>query len=132
MKARGAWTFRSFFICFAANAVLAGLLFLMADRVLDALNEWVAPFLASGAAALPEDARAAFSNLGGFLRMLRTNLAPGIAVVAGAGAFFMWLLLLIQGRVMIGRAERECEARIAARQAAQEYPAAEGEQAGPE
>ena len=107
MKPKGAWTVRSFLICFACNAVLAGLFYMMADKVLDGLIEWVSPLLGPGAPGLPENVHSALSSLNGFVASLRQNLAAGIAAVAGAAAFFMWLLLLIQGRALIGRAERE-------------------------
>jgi hypothetical protein len=110
MKPKGAWTVRSFLICFACNAVLAVLLFMMADKVLDGLNEWVSPFLGPGAPSLPENVRSALSSLGGFVASLRENLAVAIGTAAGAAAAFTWLLLLIQGRALIGRAEKEAAA----------------------
>ena len=125
MKAKGAWTFRSFFICFAANAVLGWLLFVMADRVLDGLTGWVAPLVSPGAPALAEEARSALSNLAAFLQTIRADLAFAIATVLGAAAFFTWLLMLVQGWVMIGRAQKEWEEKLALRQAAPENPVAE-------
>jgi hypothetical protein len=107
MKPKGAWTTRSFIICFACNGALAVLYFMMADKVLDGLNEWVSPFLGPGAPGLPENVHTALSNLSAFVRGLRENLTAGIGAVAGAVTLLMWLLLLIQGRVLISRAERE-------------------------
>ena len=105
MKIVRAWAVQSFIVCILFNAVLAGLIFLMADKIMDGLSEWVSPFLKPGAPGLPEDVQSALGRAGIFLAELRYYLAPALAALTGAVTLLLWLSLFWIGGRQITRAE---------------------------
>lgn len=106
MKPKKAWAVQSFAICFVLNAVLAGVIFFMADKVTQALVAWVSPFLGPGAPPAPDDAHTAFAGLGTLIGQLRKYLAPALAAVTFGLTLPMWLFLLLVGGRQIDRAEK--------------------------
>jgi hypothetical protein len=109
MKIKRAWAVQSLVICVVFNAVLAGLIFLMADKILDGLNEWVSPFVKPGAPNLPDDICSALSNVGNFLMQLRQYLAPVLAAVTSSITLLLWFCLFRLGRRQIDRAGAESD-----------------------
>ena len=74
MKIKTAWAIQSFFLCFLFNLAFAAVIFFMADRVLEALNEWVSPLTGPGAPALPDDLQMALGSFGNFVVQVRGYL----------------------------------------------------------
>lgn len=107
MKSKRAWTLQSFIICIVFNGILAGLIFLMANKIVDGLNEWVSPFTKPGAPNLPDEVRSALSSLGGVLTQLRQYLAPALAAMSSAITLLLWLCISIAGRRQIDRASAQ-------------------------
>ncbi len=105
MKIVRAWAVQSFIVCILFNAILAGLIFLMADKIMDGLSEWVSPFLKPGSPGLPEDVQSALGRAGIFLAELRYYLAPALTALTGAVTLLLWLSLFLIGRRQITRAE---------------------------
>ncbi len=104
MKIKIAWAIQSFFLCFFFNMVLGGLIFYMADRGLEALNEWVSPAIGAGAPALPDDLRMALGGLETFVVQARRYLLPLLAALTLAITFLLWFFLFLVGRRQISRA----------------------------
>jgi hypothetical protein len=110
MKIKRAWAVQSFVICVVFNAVLVGLIFLMADKILEGLNEWTSPFLKPGAPNLPDDVRSALSGFGNFLTQVHQYLVPVLAAMTSAITLLLWFCLLLLGRRQIDRAGAESAA----------------------
>jgi hypothetical protein len=113
MKIKRAWTVQSFFICIVFNGVLAGLIFLMATKILEGLNDWVSPFMKTGAPNLPDEVRSSLNSLGSFLAQLRQYLAPALAAMTSAITLLLWFCISLLGRRQINRASVKsdsCEA----------------------
>ncbi len=104
MKIKRAWTVQSLFICIVFNGVLAGLIFLMANKILDGLSEWVTPFMKPGAPNVPDEVRSALNSLSVFLGELRQYLAPALAAMSGAVTILLWFCIALVGRRQINRA----------------------------
>jgi hypothetical protein len=111
MKIKIAWTIQSFFLCFLFNLAFAAVIFFMADRVLEALNEWVSPFAGSGGPDLPEDVRVGLAGLGSFVVQIRGYMMSVLAVLASAFTLLMWFFLFLAGRRQIGRAAKQAGSR---------------------
>lgn len=107
MRAKRIWTVQSLLTCFFWNAVLAGILYFVADRIIEALQQWIDPFLRNGPAGLPDDIQSALAHLQRFLDEMKEYLAPAIAGMVGTVTFFLWLFILLQGRGLANRAYRE-------------------------
>src|SRR5208282_5226754 len=71
MKIKIAWAIQSLFLCFLFNLAFAAVIFFMADRILEALHEWVSPLTGPGAPALPDDLHMAVGSLVNFIVQLR-------------------------------------------------------------
>ncbi|MHC1729964.1 MAG: hypothetical protein AB9866_28855 [Syntrophobacteraceae bacterium] len=110
MKIKGAWALQSLFVCFLFNAALAIVIFLMADKILEGLNEWVSPFIRQGAPALPEDVRSALNAFGIFLAQLRLYLVPALAALISAVTLLLWFVVFLFGCRQIGRAGKQAVA----------------------
>ncbi|MFZ2446164.1 MAG: hypothetical protein WAW37_07400 [Syntrophobacteraceae bacterium] len=106
MKISRAWAVQSFIVCFLFNAALAGLIFLMADKIMAGLTEWVSPFVTSGGPSLPDDVRSALGSLGIFLAQLHQYLAPALAALTSAVTLLLWFCVYLFGRRQIRRAAR--------------------------
>jgi hypothetical protein len=107
MRVKSAWTIQSLFTCFFFNAVLVAAFLYLAQQVLNGIQQWIAPFLQQGATPLPEDAQSAFTTMAKIVQECQRQLLP---VGAGFGAgitFFLWLVVMAQGRSVAGRAGRE-------------------------
>ncbi len=107
MKIKRAWAIQSLAVCFALNAVLAVLVFMMANRTVAGLEEWISPLLGPGGAGLPENAHSAVSGAGVLLAELHRYLAPALAALAGATTLLLWLFIFLLGRRQIDRAAKE-------------------------
>lgn len=116
MKIKVAWALQSFFVCFLFNAVLAVVIYLMADKILDGLNEWVTPFTRQNAPALPEEVRSALNAFGVFLAQLRLYLIPSIAALVAAVTLLLWFFVFLFGCRQIGRARAQAAAAAASQQ----------------
>ena len=110
MKITRAWTMQSFVICIVFNGILAGLIFFMADRIADGLNEWVSPFMKPGAPNLPDELHSALNGLGDFLAQLRRYLLPVLAGMTSAITLLLWFFISLAGRRQIDRAGAETAA----------------------
>ena len=123
MGAKRIWIVQSLVTCFFWNAVLVGLLYVMAQMVIDRMPQWVHPFLQAGGAGLPDDARTAFSELGKFLTDTRDYLAPVMLGIGGVMTFVLWLSVMIQGRGLAERVQAAVENELSAPGPAKEKPA---------
>jgi len=103
MKSKGVLTVQSLIICIVFNGILAGLIFLMANKIVDGLNEWASPFMQPGAPNLPEEVRSALSSLGNFIAQLREYLAPVLAAMTSAITLLLWFFVSLAGRRQIDR-----------------------------
>ena len=110
MKSKRAWTVQSFIICIVFNGILAGLIFLMATKIVESLNEWISPFMKPGAPNLPDDIRSALSGSGSFLTQLHQYLAPVLAAMTSAITLLLWFCIFLLGRRQIDRAAVESAA----------------------
>ncbi len=99
MKIRsGAWAVQSFLVCILFGSALAVILYLMADKVLEGMNQWVLPFIGPGAPGMPDELRAAMNNFGKFLTQLREYLIPALALLIASAALPLWFSLFLLGR----------------------------------
>ncbi len=107
MKAKGAWALLSFLTCFAFNAALAFVIYYMAGRIIDGLNELISPFSGAGAAGLSDDMRSALNNVGVFLGQLHQYMVPVLFALTAAVTLPMWFCVYLFGRGQVsGRADR--------------------------
>ena len=104
MKSKIAWAIQSFFLCFLFNLAFAAIIYLMADKILEALNVWVSPLTGPGAPALPEDFQMALGSFGTFLVQIHGYLMPVLAALTAAITLMPWFFLFLAGRRQIGRA----------------------------
>jgi len=104
MKIKTAWGIQSFLLCFLFNLALGALIFHMADRGLDALNQWISPLTGAGASALPEDLRTALGGFGTFVVEARGYLMPLLGALTAAITFLLWLVVFLAGGRQIRRA----------------------------
>ena len=109
MQAKQMWTIRSLLVCIFWNAVLVAILYVMADRITEGMQQWTAPFIKAGGSPLPEDARSAFSNLDQFIAQTRNFLVPVIFGVGSCATFLLWLFILFQGRALANQVEAAAE-----------------------
>ena len=126
MKSKMAWAIQSFCLCFLFNLAFAAVIFLMADRILEALNVWVSPLMGPGAPVLPEDLQMAVGSFGTFVLQIRGYLMPVLAALTTAITLLLWFFIFLAGGRQIGRAT------ISAAQAKVEVsvvPKEEGEEA---
>lgn len=107
MRTKGIWTAQSLFSCFFWNALLIAVLYLMAKQIFHGLHQWVDPFVQPGAANLPEDARSAFTNLNSFINQMQQYAASIIFGLGAAVTSILWLFVMLQGRALINKTERE-------------------------
>ncbi|MGO9017433.1 MAG: hypothetical protein ACLQVJ_03685 [Syntrophobacteraceae bacterium] len=104
MKIKTAWAIQSLFLCFLFNLVFAAVIFFMADRILEALNEWVSPLTGPGAPALPDDLQMALGGFGNFVVEVRGYLIAVIAALASAFTLLLWFFLFLAGGRQIRKA----------------------------
>jgi len=113
MKIKIAWAIQSLFLCLLFNLAFAAVIFFMADRILEALNEWVSPLTGPGAPALPDDLHMAVGSLVNFIVQLRGNLMTVLAALASAFTLLLWFFLFLAGGRQIKRAgERAVLSRV--------------------
>jgi hypothetical protein len=91
-------------LCIFFNAIFAGLIFLMADKILEGLNQWVTPFIQSGVPNLPDDMRSALNEFGNSLAQLRVYLLPALAALSAAVTLLLWFFLFLLGARQIRKA----------------------------
>jgi hypothetical protein len=104
MKIKTAWAIQSLFLCFLFNLVFAAVIFFMADKILEALNEWVSPLSGPGAPSLPEDLQMALGSFGNFVVQIRGYLMAVIAALASAFTLLLWFFLFLAGGRQIRKA----------------------------
>jgi len=104
MQIKRAWALQSFVLCFLLNAVLTVFLFIMADRVMQGLTEWVSPLRGPGAPILSDDARAALDGLRILIDQTHQYLARFLFVLSGVVTLLLWLLIYLLGSRQIDRA----------------------------
>jgi len=111
MKIKTAWGIQSLFLCLLFNLAFAAVIFFMADRILDALNEWVSPFIGPGGPELPADMRMGLAGLMSFMLGIRGRMMSVLAALASAFTLLMWFLVFLAGRRQISRAALHSGAR---------------------
>jgi hypothetical protein len=104
MKIKKAWAIQSFCLCFLFNLALGALIFYMADRGLEALNQWISPLIGAGAPASPDDLHMALGGFGSFVADARRWLMPLLAALILAVTFLQWFFLFLAGSRQIRRA----------------------------
>lgn len=104
MKIKITWAFQSFFLCLLFNLAFTAVIFFMADRILEALNEWVLPLTGPGGPALPDDARMALGSFGNFAAQVRGYLIPVLAALSSAFTLLLWFFLFLAGGGQIRKA----------------------------
>lgn len=114
VRAKSIWAVQSFLSCFVVNALLMASFYFMAKQVLEGMNQWVDPFLQSGAQALPADARNSFASLKQFLSETRQYLEMVIFGLGGLGTLILWLIVHLQGRGLARRLERPAPSPLSA------------------
>jgi len=132
MKIKIAWAIQSLFLCLIFNLAFAAVIFFMADRILEALHEWVSPLTGPGAPALPDDLQMAVGSLVNFIVQLRGNLMTVLAALASAFTLLLWFFLFLAGGRQIRRAgARDGLSRVPEPEISQktEGPKEEGEEA---
>ena len=132
MRPKNSWTLQSLFTCILWNAILAGVLYYLADRSIGALNQWITPFLKAGPNPLPEDVQSAFTNLNAFVTQLKGYLPMAVFGVTGFVTFIMWVSLNFQGRRAVARTERALSAPGAGRKEAKKSSQAQTPPPAPE
>lgn len=131
MQSKRTWTLQPLLSCFILNAILLGILYVMARQILSTLRQWVNPFLAPGAATLPAEAQSAFAGLGQLLGETEQYLAP---VVFGLGlvvTLVLWLVLKAQGRRLLDTPPERLSAAPSLAQAPEEKAPARRPPQGP-
>ncbi len=104
MKIKTAWAVQSFLLCFLFNLALGALIFYMAGRCLEALNQWVSPLMGNGAPAPPDELRMALAGFVAFTAQARSWLMPLLAVLTLAVTFLLWFFVFLVGARQIRRA----------------------------
>ena len=104
MKFKTAWAIQSFCLCFLFNLAFAAVIFLMTDKILEALNVWVSPLMGPGAPVLPEDLEMALGSFGTFVVQIRGYLIPVLAALTTAITLLLWFFLFLAGGRQISRA----------------------------
>jgi hypothetical protein len=104
MKFKTAWAIQSFCLCFLFNLAFAAVIFLMADKILGALNVWVSPLIGPGAPVPPEDLKMALGSFGTFVVQIRGYLIPVLAALTTAITLLLWFFLFLTGGRQISRA----------------------------
>lgn len=104
MKIKTAWAVQSFLLCFLFNLALGALIFYMAGRCLEALNQWILPLTGEGAPALPEELHMALGGFAAFTAQARDYLLPLLGVLTLAVTFLLWFFVFLAGRRQIRRA----------------------------
>jgi hypothetical protein len=112
MKFKRAWAIQSFFLCFFFNLAFAAVIFLMTDRTLEALNEWVSPLMGPGAPAMPEDLQTAFGSFGTFVAQIRGYAMPVLAALTTAITLLLWFFVFLAGGRQISRASVSGKSKI--------------------
>ncbi len=125
MKFKMAWAIQSFCLCFIFNLAFAAVIFLMADRILEALNIWVSPLTGPDAPALSEDLQMALGSFGTFVVQIRGYLMPVLAALAIAITLLLWFFLFLAGGRQISRAFPSAKVKIQVSEKSKE----EGEEA---
>ena len=107
MKTKITWAIQSFLLCFLFNLAFTAIIYFMADRILEALNEWVSPLTGPGGPVLTDDARMALGSFGNFAVQARGYLLPVLAALSSAFMLLLWFFLyLVGGRQIRKAAER--------------------------
>ncbi|MGO9372003.1 MAG: hypothetical protein ACLQBD_07855 [Syntrophobacteraceae bacterium] len=114
MKVKMAWAIQSFCLCFLFNLAFAAVIFLMADKILEALNVWVSPLMGPGAPVLSEDLQMALGSFGTFVVQIRGYLVPVLAALTTAVTLLLWFFLFVAGgrqirRAVLGAAQAKIE-----------------------
>lgn len=104
MKIKTAWAIQSLFLCLLLNMAFAAVIFFMADRIVEALNEWVSPLTGPGAPAVPDDLHMALGGFGNFIAQVREYLMAVLAALASAFTLLLWFFLFLAGGRQIRRA----------------------------
>lgn len=103
MKTKGAWALLSFLTCFAFNAVLAFVIYYMANRILEGLNELISPFVGAAGAGLSDDMRSALNNVRVFLGQLHQYMVPVLSALTVAVTLPLWFCIYLLGRGQRGQ-----------------------------
>ncbi|SPF34939.1 exported hypothetical protein [Syntrophobacter sp. SbD1] len=109
MKIKTAWAIQSFFLCLLFNLAFSAVIFFMADRIMEALNEWVSPLSGPGGPALPEDLKMALASFDTFVVQVRGYMITVLVPLASAFTLLMWFFLFLAGRRQIRRAGEQAE-----------------------
>jgi hypothetical protein len=102
MKIKTAWAAQSFLLCFLFNLVLGALMFYMAGRSLEALNQWVSPLIA--APGPPDELHVALGGFLAFTTQAGIWLMPLLAALTLSMTFLLWFFLFLVGGRQIRRA----------------------------
>jgi NhaP-type Na+/H+ or K+/H+ antiporter len=104
MKIKTAWALQSFLLCFLFNLALGALIFYMAGRCLEALNQWVSPLIGAGAPTLPGELHAALGGFAAFTDQAHNYLLPLLVVLTVAITLLLWFFVFLAGGRQIRRA----------------------------
>ncbi len=113
MKIKMAWAIQSFFLCFLFNLAFAAVIFFMADRILEALNEWVSPLIGTGRACPAGGFTHGAWRLRDFCRSdTRIPDAPCLPLWLSAFTLLLWFFLFLAGGRQIRRASSSAQGGV--------------------
>ncbi|MGA2400778.1 MAG: hypothetical protein ABSG91_03615 [Syntrophobacteraceae bacterium] len=112
MKVKTAWAIQSFFLCFLFNLAFAAVIYFMADRILEALSEWVSPLTGPGVPALQDDLHTALGSLGTFVVQIRGYIMLVLAALTTAITLLLWFFLCLAGGRQISKALFSAQGRV--------------------
>jgi hypothetical protein len=115
MQSKRSWALQPLLSCLILNSILLVLLYAMAIQILNALLQWVNPFLSPGAANLPAEAQSAFMGLGQLLGETKLYLAPVVFGLGTVVTLILWLVLKSQGRRLLVTQPEKSPATAAAK-----------------
>ncbi len=105
MKFKLAWAFQSLFLVILFNFAFGAIIFLMSERILDGLSQWVTPFVGPNSpTGLPDGIQTAFSNFSAFLVEMRQYMLPSLAALTTAITLLLWFFVFLAGGRQIRRA----------------------------
>lgn len=104
MKIKTAWAIQSLVLCFFFNLAFTVVIFYMANRIMEASNEWVSALTGPGAPALQGNVHMALGGLGTLIAQVRGYLPAALAALASVFTLLMWFFLFLAGSRQIRRA----------------------------
>ncbi len=103
-----AWGIQSFLECFFFTAIMATVVFFAADRIIEAVNQWVSLLSQSGQSN-PEELKSALNNVRIMLAQSQEYIVPALALLTCSIALPLWYSVFTLGRRHIRRAASQGE-----------------------